>query len=416
MENLTANLAIMLDENSEHEAYKTATASAFQDLARSYADMKEVRGRQIMVVSSASDFDTVALPLGSELQALGATVNYSCVSYAWYTWQDGRHDPDWRATYRESFGDSDFDIVVAMSVVTEPLELITVAKAAVVENLFWDRTTPLEYSSLGVIVAASVSGVREAFEAVETFKQRPERPTWLVGSVDANIRHIGPVSPSMKRAGIVDTLKSAHVYPKSLLPHGSFRPPGRWDGNRPTRPGFISGEEDMLHDLEEYDRRNAGVLTPEKRDALVSVAEQFGYSASDEDGVSELSSMYDVNVEDVKRVLTEARSLGNDSRQQDGPPTPFAYAHPNGAIWRQDNHPVGMDFDNDGWFPLYRKSPTLSQVFNEDAVLSAAAEEFHLAHPMEGQAEECGRRAAIRGIMVRLGIYEKFVSKTNGAY
>jgi hypothetical protein len=415
MDNLDDNLAIMLDENSDQEAYITATAAAFHDLARAYADRKEVHGRQIMVVSSASDFDNVALPLGSELQALGATVNFCCISYAWYTWEDGRHDPSWRATYRDSFLDSDFDIVVAMSVVTEPAELTTIVESAVAENLHWGRPTPLKYSSIGAIVAATVPGVRDAFETVETLPQSPQNRTWIAGTVEASIGHTGPVSPSMKRAGVVDTFKSAHVYPKSLLPHDSYGPPGRWEGNRPARPGFISGEEDMLHDLEEIDRRDAGVLTPDKRDALVNAVEQFGYSASDENDVSELSSMYDLNVEDVKRVLTEARSLGTDAGQQDGPPTPFAYAHPNGAIWRQDNHPAEMDFDNDGWFPLYRKSPTLSQMFNEDAVLSAAAEEFHLAHPMEGQAEECGRRAAIRGMMVRLGIYDKFVSKTNGA-
>lgn len=34
---------------------------------------------------------------------------------------------------------------------------------------------------------------------------------------------------------------------------------------------------------------------------------------------------------------------------------PFAYAHPNGAIWRTDNYPAGMDFTKDGWFPLYRR-------------------------------------------------------------
>ncbi len=36
---------------------------------------------------------------------------------------------------------------------------------------------------------------------------------------------------------------------------------------------------------------------------------------------------------------------------------PFAYAHPNGAIWRLDNYPAGMDFTINGWFPLYRTSP-----------------------------------------------------------
>jgi hypothetical protein len=54
-------------------------------------------------------------------------------------------------------------------------------------------------------------------------------------------------------------------------------------------------------------------------------------------------------------------------------------------------------------------------MLDEAAVLWAAFNEFHLAQPMEGQAEEAGRRAAIRGIMVRLGIYEKFVRIANGS-
>ncbi|MCS4088479.1 hypothetical protein [Rhizobium sp. BK176] len=327
-----------------------------------------------MVVSSAADFDNVAVPLGAELQALGATVKFGCVSYAWYTWKDGRHDPSWRATYRESFGDSDFDIVVAMSVVTEPAELITIAKAAVVETSYSGRETPIAYSSIGVILAASVHGVREAFGAAETLDQVPEnKQTWIVGTVETDIRHSGPVSPAMKRAGVVDTFKSAHVYPNYLLSFGTFGAPGRWEGSRPTRPGFISGEEDMMHDFDEYDRRNAGVMTPEKRYAIVRAAERQGYSESD-DEMSLLSSLYDVPVEDAKRVVAEARS------EKTAPVQPKAY------------------------------TPVTAHAFDEATVLAAAAEEFNLAHPMEGQAEECGRRAAIRGLMVRLGLYDKFLS------
>ena len=31
---------------------------------------------------------------------------------------------------------------------------------------------------------------------------------------------------------------------------------------------------------------------------------------------------------------------------------PVAWIHPNGAIWRADNHPAGMDFTQGGWIPL----------------------------------------------------------------
>jgi hypothetical protein len=56
---------------------------------------------------------------------------------------------------------------------------------------------------------------------------------------------------------------------------------------------------------------------------------------------------------------------------------------------------------------------TATPEFSEASVLAAALAEFNLAHPMEGQAEECGRRAAIRGMMVRLGLYDKFMAAAN---
>jgi hypothetical protein len=375
MNDLADNLAVMLDENSELEVYKTATAAVFLDLARAYSQEKPVRGRQIMVVSSAADFDNVAIPLGSELQALGATVKFCCVVYAWYTWPDGRHDPSWRATYREAFGDSDFDVVVAASVVTEPVELITIAKAAMVETSFSGHSTPIAHSSIGVILAASVEGVREAFEADETLDQTPKnKQTWIVGTVESDILHSGPVSPAMKRAGILDTLKSAHIYPSYLLSYSTFGAPGRWEGSRPTRPGYVSAEEDMMHDFDEYDRRNAGVMTPVKQDTVVRVATRMGYSENDDEKMALLARMYGVPTDDAKRAIAAARSAKAAGVQSHG------------------------DVD------------ITVKALDEASVLAAAVGEFDLAHPMEGQAEEFGRRAAIRGMMVRLGLYDKFVS------
>jgi hypothetical protein len=306
MNDLTANLAIMLDENSEHDAYKTATGLVIQNLARAYVKQKEVRGRQILVVSSAADFDHVALPLGNELQALGAKVKFCCVSYSWYTWADGRHDPDWRATYRESFGDSNFDIAVAMAVVNEPAELITIANAAVVDNRRWEAK-PLEYSSIDIILAATVPGVREVFEGDATFKRSRESQATVIGIVKPEIRSSGPVSPSMKRAGVTETLKSGHIYPQYLLSRRSFDLPGHWEGSRPTPPGSISDADDMLHDFEEIDRRNAGILTDAKRATIIRAAKLLGYSVDNERGMSSLAVSYAVSIEDVMRALTEPK-------------------------------------------------------------------------------------------------------------
>jgi len=43
-----------------------------------------------------------------------------------------------------------------------------------------------------------------------------------------------------------------------------------------------------------------------------------------------------------------------------------------------------------------------------EAVLAAAAEEYRLDHPVEDQPEKVGRRSAIRGLLVRLGLYGQF--------
>lgn len=71
------------------------------------------------------------------------------------------------------------------------------------------------------------------------------------------------------------------------------------------RKGWISGKEDMLHDVEEMDRRDAGILTDVKRFAITNVAEVLEYSASNEENLASLAEMYVVSVEDVKRALTE---------------------------------------------------------------------------------------------------------------
>lgn len=96
------------------------------------------------------------------------------------------------------------------------------------------------------------------------------------------------------------------------------------------------------------------VMTPEKRDTVVRVAEESGYSDSDEGEMSLLANMYDVAVDDANQAAADARSSKTAA--------------------------VQTEADAD----------TTRQVIDDAAVLAAAAAEFNLAHPMEGQAEECG--------------------------
>jgi hypothetical protein len=311
MDDLNADLSLILDEDTDHLVYSTATNAIFRRLSREYAAKKSVNGRQILVITSAADFDCVAIPVANELKALGASVKFGCVCYSWYNWQDRAPSADWRATYREHFNNSDFDIVVVSSVINEPNELITIAKAAVTDNSCWDER-PLDYASISFIVAAMAPGTREALEGDTDLKGEADERVWVVGKEEGDISCSGPVSPSMKRAGVVDTFRSGHIFPQHILsiPFGSS---GRWEGSRPTRPGWISGEEDMLHDIEEMDRRDAGVLTDVKRDVINLAAKILGYTASDEKGVASLSSMYGLSVEDVKRALGDRKPEKSES-------------------------------------------------------------------------------------------------------
>lgn len=87
------------------------------------------------------------------------------------------------------------------------------------------------------------------------------------------------------------------------------------------------------------------------------------------------------------------------------------------------SHPNGPDGPRDGI--SYRQAPEFLEALKEtadaapraqppirgrDAVLQAALEEFHLQHPTETSRDRSGRRAAIRGMMVRLDLYEDFTA------
>lgn len=44
----------------------------------------------------------------------------------------------------------------------------------------------------------------------------------------------------------------------------------------------------------------------------------------------------------------------------------------------------------------------------DDTLMEAAVTEYWLKHPMEDTNERIGRRSALRGLMVRLGLYDEF--------
>ena len=74
---------------------------------------------------------------------------------------------------------------------------------------------------------------------------------------------------------------------------------GMEDKVRRPRPGFISAEEDMLHDMDEIDRRDEGVLTPLKIDSIRRFL-KYGRSVAD---LEYLAENFMVSSDAVKRVI-----------------------------------------------------------------------------------------------------------------
>ena len=47
---------------------------------------------------------------------------------------------------------------------------------------------------------------------------------------------------------------------------------------------------------------------------------------------------------------------------------------------------------------------------NKEKIITSAVAEYRLNHSCETDGERMGRRAAVRGLMVRLGLYDRFLA------
>jgi hypothetical protein len=75
--------------------------------------------------------------------------------------------------------------------------------------------------------------------------------------------------------------------------------------------GYITDADDMLHDIEEMDRKNKGILTDVKRFGIIRAANRMGIKVTDEEGVQRLSRMYALSVENIKRAFIEPLPSGS---------------------------------------------------------------------------------------------------------
>lgn len=70
---------------------------------------------------------------------------------------------------------------------------------------------------------------------------------------------------------------------------------------RKPRPGWISGADDMLGDFDEIDRRDEGVLTPAKVDAM----KRYAAAGSPFNTPAYLAGNFGVSITEARRFLNE---------------------------------------------------------------------------------------------------------------
>ncbi|MBY3158334.1 hypothetical protein HFO56_39230 [Rhizobium laguerreae] len=81
--------------------------------------------------------------------------------------------------------------------------------------------------------------------------------------------------------------------------------------------GYISGAEDILFDIEERDRLDAGILTSVKRDSINMMREFKGFGINDEEKVVWLAKNYQLSCEDVRRALADGPDYDRENSRKE---------------------------------------------------------------------------------------------------
>lgn len=168
----------------------------------------------------------------------------------------------------------------------------------------------------------------------------------LIKTDDCGITTIGFYLDRSERFEVISCRIGDHKVMVQPNDHGKFR--FRLPFGRHTATLIARGPNDYLTIIKSFE-----VLDPQVELIRRIVREELAASKAEETDRRQ-QMLADIR---ARRPVDAFVKYEDDPNHQGNEPDeePFAYAHPNGAIWRTDNYPAGMDFTKDGWFPLYRR-------------------------------------------------------------
>jgi hypothetical protein len=192
----------VVDLATAADAYLAAIGELTDALVSRYISESEVRGRRIVVATSASDCDAVAGRVAADLAAAGADVATACfwTQYLRRLPSNGTIDGDIAPIakfYAEPFPAGPVDVIFVTSVISTPTELKYMTMGAIYDFLGQD------FGEIAVIAPVTTINACERFR-----RMIPEEigncVRWLCIAEDDRIPLDMEVTPAMHRLGITD--------------------------------------------------------------------------------------------------------------------------------------------------------------------------------------------------------------------
>ncbi|NTF17805.1 hypothetical protein G6L37_05280 [Agrobacterium rubi] len=205
------DLAIISGPPVDFETYRRAVRSASETMARQYATIRDVTGRQVLVMSAVCDFEDAALTVASVLESLGAVVRYGC---AWCKYErldtvaDSAHAT---MTVIEGFDEGEVEVIFVASAVATTTELYGMA-----EKILFDEPGRMVIAHVGVIAPVVARNSRMTFANDTLLSKDMSRLTWAYGELSDSLQQTSTATPSMLRRGFKKS-SDIDVFPPFIM-------------------------------------------------------------------------------------------------------------------------------------------------------------------------------------------------------
>lgn len=221
-----ADLAVIVGPPVDFEIYRHSVVTTVTSMAKQYATIRPVAGRQVVVMSAVCDFDTVALPVADVFRELGAEVKLAC---AWCRYERLSSFMDVAPssmTFIEKFDTGEVDIVFVASSAATTAELESMAI-----TMLFDGGAAVPVAHVGVIVPVVARNSRMGFAEATLIVNDMDKLTWAYGALSDHIPQAEKATAAMLRMGFENS-REVKAFPSYILEKvdNVRRPNPAWEG------------------------------------------------------------------------------------------------------------------------------------------------------------------------------------------